>query len=209
MNVNDFDNKLPEGDKLIAIFNRQKELIEKYHLIEQFNLGIPISTIPYDLNDKRNQHRIKDFAWRVTEELTEATECLGQQDKTHFLEELIDALHFMVELLINVGVTPEALIECQGDKMDYLFSRIPKMEDMTYTTYLVIESLGLAMNCLKNKPWKQTNMLTDEEAFYTKLIKAFFMLIELLISAGLTAETATIMYFNKSDVNRFRIRSQY
>lgn len=137
MNVNDFDNKTPVGDLLKTIFSRQLELMEKYDPIEEGNLGHPIPHGKFDLNDRASQQRLKDFAWRITEEL------------------------------------------------------------------------GEAMNCLKNKPWKQTPMITDETHFLEELVDGFHFYIELLIHAGFDAESLTRMYLDKSDVNKFRVRSAY
>jgi dimeric dUTPase (all-alpha-NTP-PPase superfamily) len=138
LNVSDFSNTLPEGEDLLkVIFKRQVELMEKYDPIEEKNLSHHIPHGVFNLDDPQSQQRLKDFAWRVTEEL------------------------------------------------------------------------GEAMNCLKNKPWKQTHMPTDEVHFLEELVDAFHFLIEMYIHVGFTPETLTAMYLNKSDVNKFRIRSKY
>ncbi len=125
MNVNDYNEKLPDGDLLKAIFARQQQLIEKYHDIEAKNTGLDIPANPVDLNDRASQLRIKDFMWRITEELGEAANCLKLKpwkstpmvtDEVHFLEEMIDAFHFMIELLIMVGFTPESLTQMYLNK---------------------------------------------------------------------------------------------
>lgn len=138
MNVNDFNNQAPKDvDLLKMVFDRQLDLMKKYHSIESRNLGIEQPEGILDINDPKHQARFKDFAWRVTEEI------------------------------------------------------------------------GEAMNCLKNKPWKQTHMPTDETHFREELVDAFHFMIELLIHAGFTAESLAAMYMDKGDVNLFRIRSQY
>jgi len=139
MNITDILNKVktPEGDKLEKIFERQKELAEKYHPIEERNLGCKLAEYPVNLNICSHQQRIKDLMWRIVEEL------------------------------------------------------------------------GEAGNCLKNKPWKNTNMATDELHFYEEIADAFHFFIELCIAVGLDAEKLTKLYFAKSEVNLFRIRSNY
>jgi len=122
---------------LEAIFERQKELIEKYHPIEKKNGLLITEDMPVNLNDAKGQQRLKDFAWRVTEEI------------------------------------------------------------------------GEAMNCLKNKPWKQTQMETDVEHYYEELVDAFHFFVELCIISGLTAKDLCDIYFKKSEVNKFRQRSGY
>ena len=139
MNVNDVsDSEVEiEGDLLEAIFNRQKELMEKYHPIEKATGLMQTEKVPVDLDSHRGQARLKDFAWRVTEEL------------------------------------------------------------------------GEAMNCLKNKPWKQTQMATDVNHYLEEISDAFHFFIELCILSGLDAKDLADIYFRKSLVNKFRQRSQY
>ena len=117
MNIKDFEDvQLPHGDKLELIFKRQKELAEKYHSIEEENAGRPLPTCPVNINSYRGQERLKDFAWRITEEIAEAMLCLKMRpwkitpqvtDKDHYYEEIIDAFHFFIELLIMSGLDAE------------------------------------------------------------------------------------------------------
>lgn len=78
-----------------------------------------------DLNSTIVQYRIKDFMWRITEELGEAANTLKNKpwknthmlvDETHFLEEIVDAMHFFIELLIMIGFTPETAATMYLDK---------------------------------------------------------------------------------------------
>jgi hypothetical protein len=237
VNVHDFaDIKLPAGDMLELIFNHQRDLMDKYHAIEETNVGhaIPSQCYPFnpptpptwffagalDINDRASQLRMKDFAWRITEELTEATLALGEDDETHYLEddethyleELIDALHFSVELLILCGIEPEELAaNIDGDIFESAFreSRPAWISKPLALAYKTVEKLGEAMNRLKLKPWKTTAMLTDEQAFHVSLTEFFAALIDLLKASGFTARSATVMYLQKNAVNQFRQRSNY
>jgi len=142
MNINDVTDEdildfLGDTDMLEAIFDRQKELMEKYHPIEAANDLLLSPDVPVDLDSAKGQARLKDFAWRVTEEL------------------------------------------------------------------------GEAMNCLKNKPWKQTQMLTDRDHFYEELADALHFMVELFILSGLDAKDVAMLYLKKSLVNKFRQRSEY
>lgn len=78
-----------------------------------------------DINSVIVQYRIKDFMWRITEELGEAANCLKNKpwknthmlvDETHFLEEIVDAMHFFIELLIMIGFTPQTAAMMYLDK---------------------------------------------------------------------------------------------
>lgn len=138
MNVDDYEDiELPQGDMLVQIFYRQQELMDKYHPIEAKNGLLQTHDVPVDLHSAAGQARLKDFAWRVTEEI------------------------------------------------------------------------GEAMNCLKNKPWKQTQMLTDEVHYKEELIDALHFFVELFLLSGMGPQDVYEMYFKKSEVNKFRQRSQY
>ncbi|NIV96156.1 hypothetical protein GWN42_26045 [candidate division KSB1 bacterium] len=137
MNVNDIEDMELEGDKLDLIFARQKELMEKYHDIEKATGLLQTEDVPVDMHSAQGQARLKDFAWRITEEL------------------------------------------------------------------------GEAMNCLKNKPWKKTQMLTDVTHYKEELADAFHFMIELMILSGMDAFELAMTYMKKSEVNKFRQRSEY
>ena len=73
----------------------------------------------------------------------------------------------------------------------------------------IVEELFEASHVLKNSPWKQSHVLTDENHFYEELSDAFHFFIELCIAVGLDAEALYRLYFKKSEVNLFRQKSQY
>ena len=221
MNVNDFNIPIPDGDMLETIFNRQRELMNKYHEIETKNLGhdVPHSSDEYgpycgalNVDDRMSQLRMKDFAWRVTEELTEATLALGEKDRTHYDEELIDALHFSVELLILCGFRAKDFrLKTGEDILEHMFDDLAPsgMPMNNLQVYLVIEKLGEACNRLKLKAWKTTAMLTDKAAFRASVREFFEAFIVLLLSSGFNARSTTAMYLNKHAVNQFRQASAY
>lgn len=120
MNVTDFEDvEIPEGDMLQTIFDGQDELIARYHEIEESRGALVIDKKDFGKLDSRFvQWRIKDLAFRMIEELTEATNTLKNKpwkqsevstDGVHFYEELADALHFYIELCITAGMTAEDL----------------------------------------------------------------------------------------------------
>ena len=81
-----------------------------------------------------------------------------------------------------------------------------RIKDLAFRT---IEELTEATNCLKNKPWKQSEVSTDAVHFYEELADALHFLTELFITAGMSAEDLAKMYHRKHAVNEFRQRSQY
>ncbi len=235
MNITDITEEiiLPK-DLLQGIFIRQQNLSEKYQEIEK-NSGVGyalVENINFSLEDIRWQYLIKDFAWRYVEEITEATQIIFQS-KTHFIEEIIDGLHFLIELFIITNLTLinlaahldmiyrhfrnnnsvenfleeflKAIIILKESKV--IFPE--NFREVQLHAYGSIQHLGNAMNCLKQKPWKQTHQLTDTAKFYKQLSLTFFGWCMLALDCNLGAEEIYKIYYKKSEVNKFRQRSNY
>ena len=210
MNITHAKKEKTNKESLRAIFDRQKELMEKYHDIE-FRSGLmQTEDCPVNLDDKRGQARIKDFAWRITEEIGEALDAIGNElDESallHFHEELVDGLHFLTEMTILTGydlpeyTTLKDLIEEVSDRDFYSLNDLVS-DHVCY--------LGMMCNCLKNKPWKQSMMKTNKENFYKHLKLVWSNYVAILTSQDLTEEEITDLYLRKSQVNQFRQRSNY
>lgn len=217
MNITHAVKEEVTGDKLKAIFTRQKELMEKYHDIESRSGLVQTEDCPVNLDDKRGQARIKDFAWRVTEEVGEALDAYFQDDMVHYAEELIDGLHFLTELTILSGFDYNDVVgnqqqDCLECLIMFANDRIGRYLDenlmVNKCVTLLVKELGMMCNCLKNKPWKQTNMVTDKENFYSQLRKVWIVYIALLY-IYLEEDEIVEVYLKKSQVNKFRQRSNY
>ena len=217
MNINHATVEEFTGDKLQAIFTRQKSLMDKYHDIELRSGLLQTEDCPVNLDDKRGQARIKDFSWRVTEELGEALDAKATKD--HYQEELIDGLHFLTELTILAGkdyhnLLPEGTALYSKDRLGDLVENAKECisqngDNLNYWVSKFIENLGMMCNCLKNKPWKQSMMKTDRNAFYGRLAEVWVLYITLLVVSGMDADSIVTTYLKKSQVNKFRIRSNY
>ena len=210
MNITHAKKETTNKESLRTIFDRQKELMEKYHDIE-FRSGLmQTEDCPVNLDDKRGQARIKDFAWRITEEIGEALDAItnesGESALLHFHEELVDGLHFLTEMTILTGydlpeyTTLKDLIE-EGSYRDCYTLNDLVSDHVMY--------LGMMCNCLKNKPWKQSMMKTNKENFYKHLKLVWSNYVAILTSQDLTEEEITDLYLRKSQVNQFRQRSNY
>ena len=215
MNIHDV-NEVPSAEnKLGVIFNRQKELIEKYHPIEKSNGLLQTELLPLNLHCRFCQARMKDFAWRVTEELGEATSSIVTDGiKDHLFEEIADALHFLVELMIITNIYPQdwdtpGLLEVMFEEAKENRNVAVYADEIKLAAYNVVEELSMAMNCLKQKPWKQTHMETDIPRFTKYLQSTFILFIHMCYIAGMNASMLFAMYFKKSEVNKFRQRSNY
>ena len=276
---------VPDGRYLERIYELQKELIDHYVKIE----GLP--PYPIDVNTKKSQVIIKDFVGRVIEELAEGYESMlliaQLSDKNmswmykyssiefdqcinhlqNVSEEMADAMHFMVELLIFVNIQPEDILgyikKETGDRFEALFQNVGNYQNvialaMDYGAALLshtmdinkvgidlltVEStegltdiqlyqaahiysrsfyvefkealwdvtyhLNIARNFLKNKPWKQSQMMTDELRFQAEIVKGFIKMMGAFALIDITPENLFHIYFKKNRANAFRIRSNY
>ena len=209
VNVSDVTEKSPNtGDRLEAVFRYQAELKNKYSDIERRS-GIGLGLLPevFDLDHPKCQYVLKDYAWRVTEEIGEA---LAAEEKIHRWEEIADGLHFLTELCHLAGIGPEDVMH-KIDGEDRLATVFDKCEysGMDRAVGQFVRSMGMAMNSLKQKPWKQTHFPTDEVEFRSRLARSYIWYVGIAISCHMTAEDLFDMYFKKSRVNHFRTRSNY
>lgn len=218
MNVDDISGDViptdfSEHDRLDLIFHRQHALSQKYVGIEVANGLRHTADMPVDIDDRHGQAQLKDFFWRVTEELTEAAQALVEHpdNLSHVLEELADALHFLVEAFLLAGLSAQDTVPGElvpGDKLEFLVMN-EKPTTLSAGIGNVIHCLGCASNCLKQRPWKNTHQLTDTDKFRHWLIGAMHEMVPLFTLFGLNAQSIFEIYWRKSEVNRFRQRSNY
>jgi len=81
-----------------------------------------------------------------------------------------------------------------------------RIKDLSQRT---VEELMEAMNVLKNKPWKQSEVATDKVHFYEELGDTLHFFLELCITAGMTPTDLAQIYHRKHAVNQFRQESKY
>jgi hypothetical protein len=206
MNITHATEENIQPNLLKQIFDRQKELMDKYHYIEERSGLLQTTDCPVNLDDRRGQALIKDFSWRVTEELGEALDALGQDDMEHFAEELVDGLHFLTELTILAGLDWDDLLP-----LDVMYSNTASRanDGLDQRVYDYVEGIGMMCNCLKNKPWKQSMMQTDRVAFFARLHSVWARYIAIMETVFESPEDIASVYLKKSQVNKFRQRSNY
>jgi len=248
------------------IFALQKVLLNQYIGIES------LPAYPIDLNTKAAQVLAKDFSGRIIEELGEGFESyLIMMDMFHkgideeqmiphlqnFNEEISDALHFWLELMVYSGyemnhiglwlehyVEPDfirghdplhtwfqigaALVQqevhpkdlrCRWVIKDHMLEdeflrggrQLGKgrMAQMKQYLWDITYHLQIARNTLKNKPWKQTGMMTDMNQYEDSMREGTLALFKFLYFAGFTKESLYVIYYKKNQVNQFRIKSKY
>lgn len=90
---------------------------------------------PVDLSSKGGQKLLKEITHECQHELFEANQHLKNSkshrvtdvsdfDRAAYLEELVDSLHYYLEIAIASGVTPDELFEAYMEKGNTNFKRI-------------------------------------------------------------------------------------
>lgn len=292
MDSRDFNQEPPvikDGRYLEKIYELQMDLINEYVKIER------TPAPPININTKSSQVLLKDFTGRVIEELAEGYESLIEVDALtqknrlwqyeydekdmvmcfnhmqNASEEMADAMHFMVELLIYANIQPEDINEYVsrlipathkvGSKLHnnviakcmikgtsdiremypeilnfkyvpmrniwahcYQDLPLPKNENLIHCgsrynhdyyrlfkamLWDVTYHLNIARNFLKNKPWKQSQMMTNEELYQEELVKAFIAMMGAFYEMEIDDTNLYYIYFKKNLTNKFRQRSKY
>jgi hypothetical protein len=75
--------------------------------------------------------------------------------------------------------------------------------------WAVTYAINISRNCLKNKPWKQSGVMTDETLYQSKVVEAFVYMAGYFRFLGMTSYDVYYLYFKKNLANQFRIRSKY
>lgn len=169
---------------LEAIFDKQKQLVEAFHGVEH-PLYPNIDTLV-------GQNKLRLTIYFFLEELTEARHA----EPSDLVEEFADALHFLVELALFSGLTPEE-VEQGGDLADFMATG--NWEDV-YATAM------LAGHELKFKPWKQNPKLTSSVKFRQFVRQTFAEFFALVCqSYGIDSQVLYEAYHAKHRVNNQRI----
>lgn len=195
MNIDDV-KEVPQEVTLEMVFSEQERLMAKYQDIEGRAHDLNLDT-------REGQTVVKDFLWRITEEIGEALD--SELGDDHVREELADALHFLIELSIISG--------CRGSAYNriYNYPFLPKGKltyDATALHPLVVALAKVGRTC-KNKPWKQTQIPIDMVEYSHNLIGLVHEFLAYCQWFFESQQQLYQFYFKKAQVNRFRQRSGY
>lgn len=172
---------------LNIIFEEQKKFLRKALVKEKLNgFNFNRSDFPVDLNCRFDQERLKSAAWRVVEEISEVREALSTDFENEGKMEVVDVICFSVNLALMAGI-----------------DKPPKIPQSRLTHvgafHMAIHHLGLAMNELKNRPWRSSYTFTDTRAFKSQL-KAFLGYI-FVAAYDLLGENLVDYYLRKNQIN--------
>ena len=216
VNVTEIDEHQLSIFSFQACLDRQKELLEEYKNFDKDVMNI-------NIDSKEGQQKIKSLLWRIVEELGEAMEAFDHKNIEHYHEELIDSLHFTLELLIIFKISEQEIIEIFNESSIYINDYMSALNDSLLTknsSTCVIDNnrnkmlidlykyIGITGNCLKNKGWKKTEMETDDKYFILNLKNIAIYHFRYLLYE-LDIPEIYDLYDRKSLVNLFRIRSNY
>ena len=152
----------------------------------------------FDVDCLTDQEEFKKYCWRITEELCEALEAFDRKEEQHVIEELMDGFNFLIELLALYGWSAK----------DVDFTENQMTGDLKRDVVEVIEAVGLAANCLKNRQWRQSQYLVDLYIFEKRLRKAFNLYLNLLRTKRNDKEIIEDWSL-KYQVNLFRLQTKY
>lgn len=193
---------------LNKIFTEQKELIKKYHKIEKQN-GFYIAKFPKDFNTHLGQARLRDLTFRFIEELFEALLNIYKTDKisAEFFEEISDALHFLTELSIEIGITEKEI-----SQFNLKNNKLTNFDFKALINCLVeiFVSVQISLNYLKNKPWKQKIIETDFEKYKNSILLIWTTFFDFLNKLGFQDfKDIYNLYHRKFKKNLSRINNGY
>lgn len=201
-------------DRLIAIFEKQRELAHKFTLLEMQNHTLETEAFPVDIQDRKGQMLLRRYAWQITEEICEA---LMARDfaPEEFEIEVADAFHFIIEMALHIGLSPASLVESvvaesgspgllEGAWQREVVNLTPLSIAATEAWMNVILDLALLMNKLKNRPWRTDHRPTDPVTFLYHFQAVFRSFLQACIVEGLTLETLCASYFGKAEINEQR-----
>lgn len=190
------------SDSLVSMFKAQLELLVKFDVIEREHGLLQTEDLPVNLLTVRGQARLRDFAWRIVEELSEAQRAETKEDRQ---EEVADAAHFLIELMLLTGLEPEDTGTTDVARWIDRPNLAPHPfhdEAWRFTT-----RLGRAMGELSWRPW---NVLPRrafvEKEFRRKMLLAWDGFGGVVRAAGMNGNDLLASYFKKNERNHERLR---
>lgn len=111
----------------------------------------------------------------------------------------------------------EKLAKEYGINFDKVYSYTPGFREMSqefhsdepHHLWLITHQLNIARNILKNRPWKQTQMMSKELDYQEAIVKAFIMYLGYLALNGFTPRTLFDLFYRKQQLNLWRQSTGY
>lgn len=191
---------------LERVFEKQRTLIDKYGPIEAENSLKLWDRVPLSIDSKRGQEAMRLLAWRFTEEIGEAIDADYKRLPALFREEVADAFHFLVEILIFAGVSVSDASQALRDSPLPRISMVGNNRDQGWLDTIL--ELTLAINRLKNRPWSRTEKpLADIPVFRRALTRVFRRFFHSAETCGISYSDLLESYEKKNEINHARIQN--
>ena len=208
MNTRDIEVKLPKDVNLNWIYAQHKKMFYKFMELE----GIPDwKEYNFSIDTAADQSIFKDVIQiRFIEELTEATTSGTVLD--HFEEEIIDSFNFLLSSLVALDKKLEDLPTWKDRKRNKLklwFILRYRRNKLNAETYKVVEKVGLLTNLLKSRPWAQNQLLVDSLLFNRRLDDLWKQFNHYINWLGIDLATLYRLWYQKSQINYFRLKTGY
>lgn len=208
MNTRDITVKLPKDVNLFWIYNQHKKMFYKFMELEGISNWKEYN---FSIDTAADQTIFKDVLQiRFIEELTEATTSGCIID--HFEEEIIDSFNFLLSGLVALDMKLEDLPEWKDRKRNKLklwFILKYRRNKLNTETYKVVEKVGLLTNLLKSRPWAQNQLLVDSMMFNKRLVDLWVQFNAYINWLGIDLDTLYKLWYQKSEINYFRLKTGY
>lgn len=91
------------------------------------------------------------------------------------------------------------------------FHNITSDEETTQSSHLwqIVYLLNVSRNLLKNRPWKQTEVMTKELEFQESIVKSFIYYLGYLACNGFNQDSLVTLFNRKQALNMWRIKTKY
>lgn len=196
-------------DLLQSMFDRQYELTVAFHAIEENNFALDDSSIPASLETIHGQKQVRATLAYLLDEIGEF---MNASTKERRKEELVDVLHFTIELFILSG-TNMTRIDPRGITKTGLLEKAFNvvilaqfMSDTANTTMQFVRGPIDLLHELKSKPWKKQLKPFDRDSFERQLCVMFHTLLAMAHHYDFTAESLHAAYFDKATINSQRVK---
>lgn len=201
-------------DYLVEVFNRQRVLMDNFHKVEMTNraeLRNSPTLEKHQLETVFGQLRVKEYAWRITEEIGEA---LAEKDLDKYYEEIADAFHFLIEMYLLVGIRPQDFDRTPtADGLSTAYFLVEQIEEESRDNLtssweywmFFIKDLAQTMNLLKNRPWRVRFTNLDYVVFEEKMLATFYSFTRACMMTGVNRDILFENYMKKNKTNLNRL----
>lgn len=205
--------QVKKGHKLFEMLQMQKIFASKFHKID-------------NLTKEEKDHWINAYLVCIEDEIVEAMEFLDiypekikEFDIDEFRKELIDIVHFFMDVVLVAGIdytdlslSYESIINCDLHELDIL-DFASKYENkfvnnsennLLLTLNYLIRDIRLVRQNISWKHWKKPNDSIDKEKITKDIVSMFRHLIQCFIICGTSSKEIYDIYIKKNVENFLR-----